>query len=116
MLPQPTTGTLRHCLVRGWLLLLVCALAGVFGALNSSLSPWNPQVAAAPEEEEPTGKDRTVLAGSSHFARRGSIRPGKRLTHRLATLRVAVDPDLLRRQHPATIHQPLTGAGIFQHC
>jgi hypothetical protein len=114
MLSQPAIGTAWQRVLRGGLLLLVCALGGTFDALNNSVARWAARAAAFPEEEEPTGKERPVLTASGQQSRRGTTCPEARrglAPYQPARPAAAAD----RRQAPSS-PPTLTGAGIFMHC
>jgi hypothetical protein len=114
MNPRPCTEVRRQRLLRTSALLMICALSGGFDLLNTSA--WLARMVTPAEEEEVSGKDRSALIAASHLTRRGGIRPTttRRRAHPTPPAATAVDTFAL--SHPVTIRQPLTGAGIYQHC
>lgn len=111
-----TADTVRHRLLRGVLLLVVCGLCGTFDILNNNFARWVARVASFPEEEEHHAKDRSALVAAAQPARRGGLRPRAHVGDAAGERRAAAfrsQPSLAPTSPGGPV---LTGAGIFQHC
>jgi hypothetical protein len=112
--PSYEIGTCR--LLRMGVLVLVCTLGGAVDVLNNSFAQWLARVASFPEEEHYTAKDRSVLVAEAQPARKGGLRPTVAAAHYQSHVPSRSSATAAAVPHVRSAHQPLTGAGIFQHC
>ena len=102
--------------LRVGVLVLVCTLGGAVDVLNNSFAQWLARVASFPEEEQHTAKDRSALVAAAQPARKGGLRPTVPAAHDQSRCPARPAVPAAAGLHVGSAHQPLTGAGIFQHC
>jgi hypothetical protein len=102
--------------LRVGVLVLVCTLGGAVDVLNNSFAQWLARVASFPEEEQHTAKDRSALVAAAQPARKGGLRPTVAVAHHQSHFPSRSAAPAAAASHVRSAHQPLTGAGIFQHC
>ena len=111
---RPPAATRFHPLLRTAALVLVCVMGGACNFLSTSFTALAARTSSFPEEEDHSGKDRSVLVAAAQPSRKGSIRPREAAQPRPTRPSGGHGTTSVPATSPA--HRSLTGAGIFQRC